>query len=784
MLRFTQEARNPFEALPLGNGRLGALIYGNAHCERVILNEDTLWSGYARSCSKERPLDYLAEARRLLFAGENLKAKQLIEQHMLGEFSESYMPMGELILNNRDRSPFTAFSRTLSLDRSVATTTYRQNGNSFKRTAYVSAPDDVFVIRWETETPGALSFDIHFTSQLRSTVSADGNDLVIDGQCPDHVEPNYVQNAPDPVVYDEGKGLRFCMRCSAVLTDGSSWCQDGVLHVENTTACTVVCSAANTFCDDRYRERCADILLKALANFEQLERRHIDDFSRLSGRMTLSLMDDQSVYDMDTFSAQNATGVVDIKQYEMLFRLGRYLSICSSRQGLPANLQGIWNWDMRPAWSGNWTTNINLPMNYWPVESCALPECGKQLVYWLQTVIPHGEKAAREDLGAGGWCMHHNVDAWGKMDATKIEARFGFWPMAGVWLCQQIYRHYTYSNDVKFLREHIYPIMEGAVRFCVDWLIQNDKGEWVTCPSTSPENTFWFDGEVCSVAISSSSDIAMIVELFDNFSEACAVLGIDSELLRTAQQKRAGMKWFAIDNGMLLEWDQPFEPVDPGHRHFSHLYGCYPGDLYMDDPALLEASRKAFHHRLDHGGGKLGWSRTWAMALASRYRERPLVDELLESFVLTSVKKNGFDFYVAADELPETRRNGQTVLSDTDRGWFQIDGNFGFTAVVVEFLLQSFCNTVRLLPCLPSTWTRGKIRGLRAPGDVTVDIIWENGALAHADFRTGKRFVDGRPFTLELNGVETVCCWKADTVYRVTWDAAAGKARIWERLAD
>ena len=751
MLKFLNEAANPLEALPLGNGRLGALVFGGAQNERIVLNEDTLWSGYPRDRRNPEAFAHLQEARQLIFAGKNHEAQQIIEKYMLGELSESYMPMGDLLLKTLNAGPVSEYTRTLSLSESLVRVAYRQDGAAFERLAYVSAPDDVLAIEWTSDTPGTLSFELSLESQLHHTVTAGANAIALTGRCPDHVEPNYRGNVPHPVVYDQNRGLQFCVEALVYADGGELAALPGKLRVSGATRCTILCTSHNSFRPGDTAARCSQTLSAAAARLSQLRRRHTEDFASLYNRVTLRLGSGGGVYEMERLVSDARSGNPDPVLYEMLFAYGRYLSICSSRQGLPANLQGIWNWDLRPAWSGNWTTNINLPMNYWPVESCALPECGEQLVLWLETVIPAGRDVAANYYRADGWCMHHNVDMWGKMTPTQEDARYGFWPLAGVWLCQQVYRHYLYSNDREFLRDHALPIMEGAVRFCLDWLIEGPDGEFVTCPSTSPENTFFVGDtqEETAVCISSASDIAMIAELLDNFTEGCGILGIDSPLLPQVREKRRRMKWFSIgEDGALLEWDRPYREADAGHRHFSHLYGCYPGDLYMKDASLLAASEKAFERRLASGGGRLGWSRVWALALAARFQKREISSRLLRKFVLASIAPNGFDFYVASEELPATRSRTDSALSDGVAGWFQIDGNFGFTAAVVELLLQAYHGRLILLPCLPPDWPQGYVRGLRAPGDLTVDMEWADGELVSARLATGSRFDECTPLTV------------------------------------
>ena len=776
MLKLYKEATDAFSAFPLGNGRLGAMVFGGVANERVILNEDTLWSGHPVDRTNPEALPRLEEVRRLLFAGENYKAQKLIEQYMLGELSESYMPMGELQLNTMLEAGVCDYCHTLSMEKSVATVDYCRGygpaSMGFTRRAYVSMPDDVLVMEWEAKKEGTLVFEMSLTSRLDAVATAEGNTVRLLGQCPDHVVPNYHLAHPNPVVYDEGLGLRFCVE-ARVYTDGTVTARGSKVMVANATRCVILCNSRNNWKCADYVEKCAAGLDAAAARLSELYRRHVADFSAMYNRTTLRLGDSHGEYDMVALVEAARRGEQVLPLYEMLFAYGRYLSMTSSRQGLPANLQGIWNWDVRPAWSGNYTTNINLPMNYWHVESCGLPECGEQLALWLETVIPEGEKVAKDYFGCDGWCMNHNADMWGKMTPTKLEARFGLWPLAGVWLCRHVYDHYRYTMDRAFLRDHALPIMEGAVRFVLDWMVEDEKGELVTCPSTSPENTLYtvVDGKKAetSVAIASASDICMIAELLDNYAAACETMGLKGELFCKAQEARRRMRWFTLDDkGMLLEYDKAYEEVDPGHRHLSHIYGVYPGELYMEDSVLLEGAKKAYDWRLANGGGRLGWSRAWAIALAARFGRREQAAELLQYFILASVKYNGFDFYVSNDELPDTRTAHEKPLREDAFGLFQIDGNFGFSAAVAELLMQCYGGRVHLLPCLPVNWLSGQVKGLCAPGDVTVDMTWEDSRLTAARVVTGARFDEAVPLTLVCDGKTLTCSLEANTAYTVT----------------
>lgn len=743
MLCIYHPADSPLEAFPLGNGRLGAMVFGGTHDETILLNEDTLWSGYPCDRSNPTAADYLEKVRQKILCGENLEAQELIEAHMLGEFSESYMPMGALRIHDLSDEPASGYIHQLSLQEATDRVYYKQGGACRARSSYVSHADDIFIMEYVTDIPGTLSFDVSLDSQLRSRVEVNAEDLLLFGQCPEHVEPNYEKDAANPIVYGS-RGIRFCICVRVITEDGVVTTQPDGLRVENATRCYILCNGQNTYQHQQPEQICKQKLDAAVSQLTNAHARHTAAFSALYARTSLRLgKAPAGPYDMEALLQAARAGQDVLPLYEMLFAYGRYLAICSSRQGVPANLQGIWNWDLRPAWSGNWTTNINLQMNFWAAESCGLPELGEALALWLETVIPAGQQAAAEYYRADGWCMHHNVDLWGKMTPTMREARFGCWPLAGVWLCQHVYNHFRYSADPVFLMEHALPIMEGAVRFCLDWLMEDAEGRLITCPSTSPENTFYYGGDrqICSVGCSSASDIAMIAELFDNYTQGCRIAGYSSPLLGRVTKARRQMRWFNIQtDGTLCEWDKPYEEFDPGHRHFSNLYGCYPGELYLDDPSLMAASEKAFLKRIKHGGGIMGWSCIWAVALAARYRKPALCASLLSRFVRTAVTPNGFDFVLAGDEFPDTRNSEESAWSPDKFGWFQIDANLGFPAAIIEMLVQYHGQTLTLLPCLPEGWDDGALNGLRLPGDMTLDLCWADRCLHSAALYTGQNF--------------------------------------------
>lgn len=738
-LWYEQPAAKWEEAMPVGNGRLGAMMCGDARQETIWLNEDSVWSGKSVNRINPDAKENLPKIRRLIREGKIPEAEELALLALCGtpNSQRSYEAAGELYLHFRGTGEVRHYRRELDLEQGVASVSYEMGQTRYERKLLASYPDQALILHMEAQGPD----DLQFVCRLE--------------RCHNRLDEVCARGDSLWFQVDGGEGISFLV-CLSVRQEGGTIHSIGEhLLVEGAKKATLYLNIVTSFREKAYQEACrTQLALAADKGWDQCLAAHRADYQALFGRLHLTLGNDEGKEKEPTDKRLQAIreGKEDVGLFALYFQYGRYLLLSSSRgECLPANLQGIWNHRLTPPWDSKFTININTEMNYWPAESGNLSECHLPYFEHLKKIMENGRRTAEQMYGCRGSVAHHNVDLYGDTAPQDLYIPASIWPMGEAWLATHIYEHYLYTQDRDFLEEY-FPVIQASVDFFEDFLIEDEQGRLLVSPSVSPENTYIrSDGVRGCLCEGATMDIEILSELLRGYLGACEVLQKPSVLSDRANRILERLPKLGIGrHGQLKEWLEDYDEAEPGHRHISHLYGVYPGSsiTWQDTPELMRAARTTLERRLSFGGGHTGWSRAWIIGLWAKFLDGDRVYENLRALLTGSTFPNLMDNHPMGDGYV-----------------FQIDGNLGATAAMIEMLVQCRNSRIHLLPALPKQFGDGSVEGVLLRGGITLTMQWKDGKVLRAVFTSAAE----QAVTVYANGEEKEVTLQTG-VTSLTWD--------------